>query len=122
MRKDDLLQVGKRPVEKVDVEGVGECWFRQPSAGEWEPVMTGLCTFHRESGGVGVPSSKLMAKAVAAVLANPDGSVMFTEREQGKLLEMAPETLAHLFSAAMEHCYALQEVPGKKERSAGAST
>ena len=38
MNRSDLLKHGKKQAVEVEVKGVGKLWFRQPTAGEWEPI------------------------------------------------------------------------------------
>jgi len=107
MNRTDLLKHGKKPAVEVDVEGVGKQWFRQPTAGEWEPIASEHARIFKETDGAGIPPATLMAKTVSTVLAGPDGSKMFEEKDQKEVLEMAPETMRALYEASLNYGFAL---------------
>ena len=43
-----------------------------------------------------------MAETIATVLAGPDGTKMFNEKDQDEILDMAPETMREIYEAALK--------------------
>ena len=114
MNRTELLKHGKRQAVEVEVKGIGKLWFRQPTAGEWEPIASEHARIFKETEGAGIPPAKLMAETIATVLAGPDGTKMFTEKDQDKILDMAPETMREIYEAALNYGFALGDTEEKK--------
>ena len=66
---------------KSKCKGIGKLWFRQPTAGEWEPIASEHARIFKETDGAGIPPATLMASTIATVLADQDGTKMFDEKK-----------------------------------------
>ena len=114
MNRTDLLKHGKKPAVEVEVEGIGKQWFRQPTAGEWEPIASEHARIFKETDGAGIPPATLMAETIATVLADQDGTRMFDEKGQKEILDMAPETMREIYEASLNYGFAIGETEEKK--------
>ena len=72
MNRSELLKHGKKQAVEVEVKGIGKLWFRQPTAGEWEPIASEHARIFKETDGAGIPPAALMASTIATVLADQD--------------------------------------------------
>ena len=114
MNRSDLLKHGKKQAIEVDVKGVGKLWFRQPTAGEWEPIASEHARIFKETDGAGIPPASLMASTIATVLSGPDGKRMFDEKGQKEIMDMAPETMRELYEASLNYGFAIGDTTEKK--------
>ena len=96
--RDALLAVCSESgrVEPVLVPALGvEVDLRYPTFAEWHSI----ALEHRRLGG-SEPSAELIARTVAVVLANPDGTRMFTADEVDQVEAMPPAAVMELYVAA----------------------
>lgn len=114
MNRSELLKHGKKQAIEVEVKGIGKLWFRQPTAGEWEPIASEHARIFKETDGAGIPPATLMASTIATVLADQDGTRMFDEKGQNEILDMAPETMREIYEAALNYGFALGDTEEKK--------
>jgi len=114
MNRSELLKHGKKQAVEVEVKGIGKLWFRQPTAGEWEPIASEHARIFKETDGAGIPPATLMAETIATVLADHDGTRMFDEKSQKEILDMAPETMREIYEASLNYGFALGDNEEKK--------
>ena len=114
MNRSELLKHGKKQAVEVEVKGIGKMWFRQPTAGEWEPIASEHARIFKETDGAGIPTATLMASTIATVLADHDGTKMFDEKGQGEIMNMAPETMRDLYEASLNYGFAIGDIEEKK--------
>jgi hypothetical protein len=94
LSKDEMVSKLARPAQSVAVEELGgSVVLRCPTFTEWHE----LVRRHREIGEGQAPPADLMAATVAVVLANLDGSRMFTGAEVESL---PPEFVMKIYQAA----------------------
>jgi hypothetical protein len=83
-------------LEPVAVPALGvEVDLRYPTFSEWHSI----ALEHRRLNGA-EPSAELIARTVAVVLANPDGSRMFPPEEVGQVEAMPPKAVMELYVSA----------------------
>ena len=114
MNRSELLKHGKKQSVEVELPGIGNLWFRQPTAGEWEPIASEHARIFKETDGAGIPPATLMAETIATVLADQDGTKMFDEKSQKEILDMAPETMREIYEASLNYGFALGDNEEKK--------
>ena len=114
MKRSELLKHGKKQAIEVEVKGIGKLWFRQPTAGEWEPIASEHARIFKETDGAGIPPAALMASTIATDLADQDGTEMFDEKGQKEILDMAPETMRDIDEASLNDGFALGDNEEKK--------
>jgi hypothetical protein len=92
-RNEVAAKLARPAVRDIPVEEIGGAVaMRSPSFAEWHS----LVAKHRELDGK-APPTELIVETVAAVLANPDGSRMFTAEE---VAEMRPGAVVAVYEAA----------------------
>jgi hypothetical protein len=98
LSKDAIREALAAPVrlETVDVPPLGGAVdLRFPTFAEWHSI----ALEHRRLAGA-EPSAELIARTVAVVLANPDGTRMFTADEIDQVEAMPPAAVMELYVAA----------------------
>ena len=114
MNRSELLKHGKKQAVEIELPGIGKLWFRQPTAGEWEPIASEHARIFKETDGAGIPPAALMASTIATVLADQDGTRMFDEKGQKEILDMAPDTMREIYEASLNYGFALGDNEEKK--------
>ena len=94
--KDALLQRQYRPPVAVTVPVVGEVLLRYPTYAEWHSIIAA----HKNV--TGAPPPEVVARTVALVLAEPDGSKMLTEAEARQMTDNDCDMVAAIYRAAID--------------------
>lgn len=98
LSKDAIREALAAPVrlETVDVPSLGGAVdLRYPTFTEWHAIALD----HRRLNNA-EPPAELIARTVAVVLANPDGTRMFTPEEVGQVEAMPPAAVMELYVSA----------------------
>jgi hypothetical protein len=96
-REDILKRSTPRPPVEVPIAEWGSVLLRYPTFAEWYSVVQPM----RQLAGA-EPSADLIARAVAVVLSNPDGSRMLTDHEAARLMEKEYSAVMRVWNRAWE--------------------
>lgn len=96
-RDDVLKRSAPRPPVEVAIPEWGAVLLRYPTFAEWYSIVQPM----RQLAGA-EPSVDLIARAVAIVLANPDGSRMLSDPEAARLMEKEYTAVMRVWNRAWE--------------------
>ena len=99
MKLEELLELGKEPPEKVDIEGVGPVYLQMPTAGDFERIQSQHAQL--QDSGAGTPSTALVCETIAAVLVDKNGKRTVEVGKEKELEETHPDVFAALYKAAL---------------------
>lgn len=103
MKLDELLELGKEPPEKVEVEGAGPVYLQTPTAGDFERIQSQHALL--QDAEAGTPSTGLVCETIAAVLVEKNGSRVVEKGNESELEKMHPEIFASLYGAALKKIF-----------------
>lgn len=89
--------IGSPAPKRVEIPGYGEAYLRSPSFGEWYPLMVE----QKKHEGQLLPQD-LVAKTIAAVLADSEGNRLVQPGNEQSILEQPPKFVMALFTACMQ--------------------
>jgi hypothetical protein len=98
LSKEAIIEAMAAPgrLETVDVPALGGTVdLRYPTFAEWHSI----ALEHRRLNGA-EPSAELIARTVAVLLANPDGTRMFPPEDVGQVEAMPPKAVMELYVSA----------------------
>ena len=103
MKLEELLELGKEPPEKVEVEGVGVCYLQTPTAGDFERIQSQHAML--QDAEAGTPGTALVCETIASVLVDKHGTRTVELGKEKQLEEMNPDVFASLYGAALKKIF-----------------
>ena len=103
MKLEELLEIGKEPPEKVEVEGVGAVYLQTPTAGDFERIQSQHAQL--QDAKAGTPSTGLVCETIASVLVDKNGKRTVELGKEKQLEEMTPDVFASLYGAALKKIF-----------------
>ena len=103
MKLEELLELGKEPPEKVEVDGVGAVYLQTPTAGDFERIQSQHALL--QDAKAGTPATELVCETIAAVMVDKSGKRTVEKGKESQLAEMNPDVFASLYGAALKKIF-----------------